>query len=181
MNGLQETNVYAFSGLSNGEYDNLNADTINTQELYIDGVLFDVSGIDLTNYITTSQLSSQLTPINNDISGLKLKTTNISFNPTGTLTTFTGNLSFPSNSIASTSINNTTLCDLASLQTISNTKTFSASPIMTGLILNGSLYVNNSNIVITNTRLGYLSSLSSNVQTHNSRAHCSKIYEELLN
>ena len=78
MNGLQETNVYAFSGLSNGEYDNLNADTINTQELYIDGVLFDVSGIDLTNYVTTTQLSSQLTPINNDISGLKFKTTNIS-------------------------------------------------------------------------------------------------------
>ena len=106
MNGLQETNVYAFSGLSNGEYDNLNADTINTQELYIDGVLFDVSGIDLTNYVTTSQLSSQLTPINNDISGLKLKTTNISYNPTGTLTTFSGNISFPTNSIASASINN---------------------------------------------------------------------------
>ena len=67
MNGLQETNVYAFSGLSNGEYDNLNADTINTQELYIDGVLFDVSGIDLTNYVTTTQLSTQLTPINNNL------------------------------------------------------------------------------------------------------------------
>ena len=63
MNGLQETNVYAFSGLSNGEYDNLNADTINTQELYINNVLFDVSGIDLTNYVTTSQLTTQLTPI----------------------------------------------------------------------------------------------------------------------
>jgi len=62
MNGLQETNVYAFSGLSNGEYDNLNADTINTQELYIDGVLFDVSGIDLTNYITTAQLTTALNP-----------------------------------------------------------------------------------------------------------------------
>ena len=70
MNGLQETNVYAFSGLSNGEYDNLNADTINTQELYIDGVLFDVSGIDLTNYVTTTQLSSQLTPINNNITDI---------------------------------------------------------------------------------------------------------------
>lgn len=165
MNGLQETNVYAFSGLSNGEYDNLNAEVINTQELYIDGVLFDTSGIDLANYVTTTQLSTELNPINTDISGLKLKTTNISYNPIGTLTTFTGNLTFPINSIASTSINNTTLCDLESLQTINNTKTFSASPIMTGLILNGSLYVNNSNVVISNTRLTYLSSLSSNVQT----------------
>ena len=48
---------------------------------------------------------------------------------------------------------------------ISGQKTFTTSPIMIGLILNGSLYVNNSNIVISNTRLGYLSSLSSNVQT----------------
>lgn len=148
--------------------DDIQTESINTKALYIDGVLFDPSGNnDLSNYVTTTQLSTQLTPINTDISGLKLKTTNISFNPTGTLTTFTGNLSFPSNSIASTSINNTTLCDLESNQTnISGQKTFTTSPILSaGLILNGSLYVNNSNVVISNTRLTYLSSLSSNVQT----------------
>jgi hypothetical protein len=103
MNGLQETNVYAFSGLSNGEYDNLNADTINTQELYIDGVLFDVSGVDLTNYVTSSQLSTELTPINNniatnttDISGLKYKTTGMTYNLATTTTTFSGRVIFNS-------------------------------------------------------------------------------------
>ena len=120
MNGLQETNVYAFSGLSNGEYDNLNADTINTQELYIDGVLFDVSGIDLTNYVTTGQLSSQLTPINNNITDisnnvntLKVKTTNISFNPINNTTSLFGLLSLPDASINSSSINNTSFVNLS--------------------------------------------------------------------
>jgi len=77
MNGLQETNVYAFSGLSSGEYDNLNADTINTQELYIDGVLFDVSGIDLTNYVTTTQLANYITSsyLTSQLSNYVLSTT----------------------------------------------------------------------------------------------------------
>jgi hypothetical protein len=172
MSNLLDNGYTQLNNLTQINCDDIQTESINTKALYINNILFDPSGVDLSNYVTTTQLSTQLTPINNnvatnttDISGLKLKTTNISYNPTGTLTSFTGNLSFPTNSIASTSINNTTLCDLASLQTISNTKTFSASPIMTGLILNGSLYVNNSNVVISNTRLTYLSSLSSNVQT----------------
>ena len=85
--------------------DDIQTESINTKALYINNILFDPSGVDLTNYVTITELSNQLTPINNnvatnttDISGLKFKTTNISYN--GTLTTFTGSLTFPNNSIS---------------------------------------------------------------------------------
>jgi len=147
MDGIQETNVYAFSGLSNGEYDNLNADTINTDLLYIKGVLFDASGEDLSNYVTTTQLSTQLIPINNNISDisnnvniLKVKTTNISYNPINNTTSFLGLLSFPNNSINSNSINNTSFVTISGVQSISSIKTFLDPPIFSGAnITNGSI------------------------------------------
>ena len=173
MNGLQETNVYAFSGLSNGEYDNLNADTINTQELYIDGVLFDVSGIDLTNYVTTSQLTTQLTPINNniatnttDISGLKFKTTNISYN--SNVTTFTGSLTFPNNSISRAAVSGGAV-DIITAQTISAQKTMSALFTCTSnLRLDGSLILGTNTVTITNLILQktqYLSNITYDINS----------------
>ena len=176
MNGLQETNVYAFSGLSNGEYDNLNADTINTQELYIDGVLFDVSGIDLTNYVTTTQLSSQLTPINNNITDisnnvntLKVKTTNISFNPINNTTSVFGLLSLPDSSINSSAINNTSFVSLTLAQTVAGSKQFNAvTRFLSNIRCDAGLTVNNNTLTITNAQLQLIPNIGTlNTKTTN--------------
>jgi len=65
-----------------------------------------------------------------NISTLTTKLTNQTY-ASGT-TTWTGNVSFPATSIASTSINNSSFVDLTNTQTIAGTKTFSIAPVMSG-------------------------------------------------
>jgi hypothetical protein len=61
------------SNLLNGGYTQLNdliqvnaddiqTESINTKTLYINNILFDPSGVDLTNYVTTTQLTTALNP-----------------------------------------------------------------------------------------------------------------------
>ena len=70
--------------------------------------------------------------LNTDLNSLKAKTTQISYNPVGTLTTFTGSLSFPLSSIASTSINNTSFVNKTGAESIDGIKTFNSPPVMSG-------------------------------------------------
>jgi hypothetical protein len=113
--------------------------------------------------ITNAQL--QLIP---NISTLNTKTTNISF--AGSTTSFTGSLSFPNNSIASTSINNSSFVTLTGTQGISGVKTFGNSAIFAiNIQLNGSLLVGTAgNVTITNAtlqKINFLSNITSDINT----------------
>lgn len=91
----------------------------------------------------------------------------ITYDPSLNTTTFTGNLVFPSNSIASSSINNNTFVDLSSNQIISN-KQFSGTTIFSSIQLNDNLIVNSGGTTILNSNLAlinFLSGTSSNINT----------------
>jgi type II secretory pathway component PulM len=77
----------------------------------------------------TSNLNTRLTTDETDINNLKIKNTAISYNSTTQTTSFINNVSFPSNSISSTSINNITFCDLFTSQNINGIKTFLVNPV----------------------------------------------------
>ena len=77
MSNLIDNAYTQLNNLTQINADDIQTESINTKALYINNILFDPSGIDISDLVTTTQLTTQLTPINNDISGLKLKTTNI--------------------------------------------------------------------------------------------------------
>lgn len=81
-------------------------------------------------------------------------------------TSYTGLQNFPSNSIASTSINNNNrFVDLSTAQNISN-KTFTGTTIFSSIQLNSDLITSNGSVTILNSNLAlinYLSGTSSNI------------------
>jgi microcystin-dependent protein len=94
-----------------------------------------LSNVDLIPYINQNNtnitsINSSIATANGNITTLQSKTTNQTFE--SNTTTWSGNVSFPATSIASTSINNTSFCDLSNNQTIGGTKTFSLAPNMSG-------------------------------------------------
>ena len=90
----------------------------------------------------------------------------ITYDPSLNLTTITGNISMPINSIASSSIlNNDRFVDLSSNQIISN-KQFSGTTIFSSIQLNDNLIVNSGGTTILNSNLAlinFLSGTSSNI------------------
>ena len=91
----------------------------------------------------------------------------ITYDPSLNLTSFTGGMVFPLNSIASTSINNSTFVDLLSNQIISN-KQFSGTTIFSSIQLNDNLILNSGGLSLpqnTLQNIQYLSGLSSNINT----------------
>ena len=89
-----------------------------------------------TNNITTN--TNNISTNTTDIDALEVKTTNQSFS--GTTTTWTGSVVFPENSIASTSINNTSFVSKIGAESIDGIKTFNSPPVMSGAsITNGSI------------------------------------------
>lgn len=92
----------------------------------------------------------------------------ITYDPSLNTTTFTGNMVFPLNSIASSSVNNDRFVDLSSNQIISN-KQFSGTTIFSSIQLNDNLIVNTGGTTILNSNLAlinYLSGTSSNINTN---------------
>lgn len=91
----------------------------------------------------------------------------ITYDASLNITTFTGGMVFPSNSIASSSINNDRFVDLSSNQIISN-KQFSGTTIFSSIQLNDDLLVNSGGTTILNSNLAlinFLSGTSSNINT----------------
>jgi microcystin-dependent protein len=106
---------------------------INISNLYLYNTLLiynpiTTSNIDLVAYVNSN--NTNITSINSSITTLQTKTTNQTF--ASNTTTWTGNVVFPATSIASTSINNSSFCDLTNSQTIAGIKTFSSPPVLSG-------------------------------------------------
>ena len=123
------------------------------------------NSINFTNIKVTGNQKLTYNSVIYDIGEVALRTTNISYNPTGTLTTFGSNVTFsvaptmngtninvgtiPLNRVTGTAVNQT------GTQTITSTKTFSVVQNFTSnLRLDGSLLVGTAgNVVITNAQL----------------------------
>lgn len=94
----------------------------------------------------------------------------ITYDASTNTTTFTGAMVFPSTSIDSTAINNTSFLTLTTNQNVSGSKTYSVSQIFTSDIrLDGALVLNTNTLSIPNSTLQniqYLSGLTSNVNTN---------------
>ena len=106
---------------------------INISNLYLTNNLLiynptTTSNIDVVAYINSN--NTNITSINSSITTLQTKTTNQTF--ASNTTTWTGSVVFPATSIASTSINNSSFCDLTTAQTIAGVKTFSSPPVLSG-------------------------------------------------
>ena len=102
------------------------------------GAHIDIIPIVLSNQTRLSTANSNITSLQNSI-------TNISYNSTNNTTTITGLLALPTNSINSTSINNTSYVDLTNAQTINGIKRFSAN-----MRLDSALLVSNGTVTISN-------------------------------
>jgi hypothetical protein len=93
----------------------------------------------------------------------------ITYNSSTNTTTFSGILSFPSQSISSASINNSDFMTKTTGQNISGTKTYSTQQIFLDTIrLDGSLVLNNNALTIQNStlqKIQYLSNVTSDVNT----------------
>ena len=113
---------------------------INISNLYLYNNLLiynpiTTSNIDLVAYVNSNNtnitsINSSITTANSNITTLQTKTTNQTF--ASNTTTWTGNVSFPATSIASTSINNSSFMDLTNSQTVAGVKTFSSAPVLSG-------------------------------------------------
>ena len=121
--------------------------------------------------ITNSQLQliPNISTNTSDINALKTKTTNISYNPTGTITTFTGSLTFPNNSISRAAVNGGAV-DIITAQTISAQKTMSALFTCTNNFrLDGSLLVGTAgNVILINAtlqKIAYLENVSYDINS----------------
>jgi hypothetical protein len=108
--------------------------------------------------------------ISQGTSGTYASYPSITYDASSNTTTFTGAMVFPSTSIASTAINNTSFLTLTTNQNVSGSKTYSVSQIFTSDIrLVGALVLNTNTLSIPNSTLQniqYLSGLTSNVNTN---------------
>ena len=113
---------------------------INISNLYLYNTLLiynptTTSNIDLVAYVNSNNtnitsINSSISTANSNITTLQTKTTNQTF--ASNTTTWTGSVVFPATSIASTSINNSSFCDLTNTQTVAGIKTFSSPPVLSG-------------------------------------------------
>ena len=176
MSNLIDNAYTQLNNLTQINADDIQTETINTKALYINNILFDPSGIDISDLVTTSQLTTQLTPINNniatntmDISGLKYRTTNFSFNASTNTTSVFGLLSLPDSSINSSAINNTSFVSLTLAQTVAGSKQFNAvTRFLSNIRCDAGLTVNNNTLTITNAQLQLIPNIGTlNTKTTN--------------
>ena len=137
-----------------------------------------------TNTTDIATLNTSISGFSTSISTLTTKTTNMSYNSGTNTTSFSGNVSFPSASIDSGSISNTSFVSLNGAQTILGNKTFSNNIVLSasgnlnanGLLqslgaylrVDGDLRLNSGALTITQAtlqKLQYLTTVSSNIQT----------------
>jgi len=127
-------------------------------------IVFDDSATNSINFTNVKITGNQKLTFNSvvyDIGEVAFKSTNIAFNQSTNTTTFSGTLSYPVNSIASTSINNTSFVTLTTAnQVISSVKIFSAVNEFTAhqwfklnIRLDANLSLANGNVVVTNAQL----------------------------
>lgn len=118
-----------------------------------------------SNLALINFLSGTSSNINTSITALQTKTTNMSF--ASNITTFTGTLVFPTQSISFNAIVGTA-CTLGQNQTITGTKTFSvAQTFQNNIRLDGSLLLSAGTITLNNANLqkiAFISDLTSSAQ-----------------
>ena len=86
----------------------------------------------------------------------------ITYDPSTNTTTFIGNLSFSSNQIASSAINNSDFLTLGTTQTVNGVKTFAGTQVFSSLQLNSSLILNTGGLTVTNSQLQLIPNISTN-------------------
>ena len=135
---------------------------------------FDDSSSNSVNFTNVKITGNQKLTFNSviyDIGEVAFKSTNISFNQSTNTTTFSGTLTFPATSIASTSISNSSFVGLTGNQGVGGQKTFNSQLIMnnnfrmdTGSFLLGT----GGTVIITNTQLQLIPNISTlNTKTTN--------------
>jgi hypothetical protein len=138
---------------------------IFTSDIRLDGALvLNTNTLSIPN--TTLRKLQYISTISSDIqtqvTALQTKTTNMSF--AGTTTTFTGTIVFPVGSIPINRVSGTAV-NLSVAQNITSTKTFTVDQnFSANLELDGNLVLF-SGVSITQSQLGFLTGLSSSVQT----------------
>ena len=148
------TNFYYDSGANSTVFSN------NTSLVNVD-FTGNINSFTKTQFDNAINRTNSLTVNCQDtLTTLQGKTTNISFDSGTNTTTIGGLLTLPAGTINSSSINNTSFVDLTNGQTINGIKRFTANVRMDSALL-----VNAGATSISNTVLGYISTLSSNCQT----------------
>jgi len=166
--------------LTNIFYDGLTTNTNLGGLFTFSGSLNGVTPTTFGYLDATSSIQSQLNSLSTSTSAL----TNISFNSGTNTTSFTGNLSFPTTSINSASIQNNNFLALTGAQSCSGNKTFAGNIICSasgngnfnGLLqslgaylrVDGELHLNSNALVISQAtlqNLQYLSTTTSDIQT----------------
>lgn len=145
MSNLIDNAYTQLNNLTQINADDIQTESINTKTLYINNILFDPSGnADLSNYVTTSQLSTQLTPINNNITALQLLLTDTSYDSEFSFLTFADNVRIQGNLIIGSSPQMDVYYTLTNL---------------------GTTYVTNTNLSMQLTNYALLTSLNNYVLT----------------
>ena len=168
----QITNINAISLSANNTFtgSNIFNETLRlNNNLRLQGALLVANGgTTITNatLVKVNFLSNVTSDVNDSISALNTKTTNISF--AGVTTSFGGQLSFPTNSINSTAIINNNFVALTGNQAVGGQKTFNSQLSMNNNIRmdTGSLILNSATLTLTNANLQkiqYISDVSSAV------------------
>lgn len=153
LDGLSYTSNN-LSGLSVGNFDNINSVTFQT-EIPNQNILY-LQGL-------TGNVQQQI----DNVAGGGSSIPSISYDSSTNTTTFSGALSFPSNSIASASIINSDFVTLSTSQTISN-KEFSGTAIFSSIQLGSSLILNNGGLTLSDLQLqkiNFLENITSDLNT----------------
>jgi len=129
MSNLLDNGYTQLNNLTQINCDDIQTESINTKALYINNILFDNSGADLSNYVTTTELSTQLNPINNNVSTNTLDISGLKFI-------------------------NSTFVTLGTTQQLSGQKSYAALQRFIGNIrCDSSVILNSGNLTVTNAQM----------------------------
>jgi microcystin-dependent protein len=118
------------------------------QKLTYNSIEYDV-GLQCEKVDTLVTDVATLSPI---VSDTQFKLTGLYWDSGISTTVFVNNVSFPSSSISSSSINNTSFVDLLNTQTIAGVKTFNSAPVMSGASISvGTIPINRVSGTAVNT------------------------------
>lgn len=172
-----QTQINNFTGVSLSANNTFTGTNIFNETLRLNNnlrlqgaLLVDNGGTTITNTTLKNlqYLANITSDINTSISNLNTKLTNIAF--AGVTTSFGGILSFPLNSIQSSSISNLSFVALTGTQSAGGQKTWTGLNIFSSNIRldTGSLILNTNTLTLTNANLQkiqFLSTVSSDIQT----------------
>lgn len=170
-NGIVETNQITTNGnmyLSGSIINGVNNIDFNQQYEFIDiPKNLHIYGTGFIDYQgTTYNIGSLLAAFSG--TGQISPYPSITYNSTTNETTYTGGQIFPSQSIDSTSINNSSFVTKTTSQSLTGIKTWSGTQIFNSIQLNSDLIVNNGGTTLSNSTLSkvqYLSGLTSDLNT----------------